>query len=230
MKRKYALLSVVIASLFAASTLWGQGSYKAVKGGPPGAAIPSGVQAVLESQSVEFENSQGAPVCEIWWRKGIPYAKPASATPDVIYTGLGMGEFMGVLHFPKNDTDYRGQSIKAGYYTLRYALIPQDGNHMGVSNYRDFLLMIPIQDDTNPTQTMTFNEVVKESRLTAGTGHPAVLMLESVTQGSSATFPSAVQDDQGNWTVDVRLDASDAGQPQQLPLALVLVGQYQGEG
>lgn len=230
MKRKYALLSVVIASLFAASALWGQGSYKAVKGGPPGAAIPSGVQALLESQSVELENGQAAPVCEIWWRKGIPYSKPASPTPAVIYTGLNMGEFLGVLHFPQTGTDYRGQSIKPGYYTLRYALIPQDGNHMGVSNYRDFLLLIPIQDDASPTQTMSFNEVVKESRLTTGTGHPAVLMLAPVTQASNASFPSAMQDDQGNWTVDVKLDTSGGGPAQQLPLALVLVGQYQGEG
>ncbi len=229
MTRKQTVLSCFIVLLFAATALWGQGTYKAVEGGPP-AAVPGGVQSALESQSVELENSQGSPVCEIWWRKGIPYAKPASPAPDVIYAGLNIGEFLGVIHFPGNGTDYRGQSLKAGYYTLRYALIPQDGNHMGVSNYRDFLLMIPISDDTNPAQDMTFDQVVKASRLATGTGHPAVLMVDPVNQGSSMTFPSAIQDDQGNWAVDVKLDTSDSGQAQQLPFSLVLVGQYQGEG
>lgn len=138
-----------------------------------------------------------------------------------------MGELVGVISFPKAVTDYRGQSIKAGTYTLRYALIPQDGNHMGVSSYRDFLLLIPVADDTNPSQNMTFDQVVKASRLTAGTGHPAVMMLDQVNQGS-AKFPAAVQDDQGNWALDVKLDVSQNGQTQQMPFAMVLVGHYQG--
>jgi hypothetical protein len=226
MRQKPAIIAVVSVLLFFGSLAWGQGSYKAVAGGPPRASgVPASMQGMLETQSVQFENAQGAALCRIWWRKDIPTTKGSS--PDVIYGGLSMGEFVGVIHFPKATTDYRGQSIKPGDYSLRYALIPQDGNHMGVSSYRDFLLLVPVADDTDPSQTMTFDQVVKASRLAAGTGHPAVMMLDPVNQGTSK-FPAAVQDDQGDWALDVKLDVSQNGQSQQMPFAMVLVGQYQG--
>jgi hypothetical protein len=226
MRRKRADVLLLTAWLLLGSLALGQGSYKAVTGGAPSAGIPGSVRGALAAQSVQFENAQGAPLCQIWWRKGIPVTK-ASSSADVIYGGLSMGEFVGVIDFPKAATDYRGQSIKAGDYTLRYALIPQDGNHMGVSSYRDFLLLVPIADDRNPEQTMTFDQVVKASRLAAGTGHPAVMMLDPASQ-SAAKFPAAVQDDQGNWALDVKLDVSQGGQAHQMPFAMVLVGQYQG--
>jgi hypothetical protein len=227
MRLKPATRLLVLALLLGGCQAWAQGSYKAVPASPPGASnIPSSIQGMLQSPGVQFEDAQGAPLCQIWWRKGVPTTK-ASASGDVLYAGLSMGELVGVIHFPKGTTDYRGQAIKPGDYTLRYALIPQDGNHMGVSSYRDFLLLIPVADDTNPSQSMTFDQVVKASRLTAGTGHPAVMMLDQASQGATK-FPSAFQDDQGNWALDVKLDVSQGGQPQQMPFALVLVGHYQG--
>jgi hypothetical protein len=224
MRNKLGIALLVASQFLVAALAWGQGAYKVVETGGPDAGIPAATQAVLVSQGVTFENAQGASLCEIWWRKGIPVTQaPPSASGDVLYTRLTVGEFVGVIHVPKTLTDYRGQAIKEGDYTLRYALIPQDGNHMGVSTYRDFLLLIPVADDPNPSQTMAFDQVVKASRLTTGTGHPAVLMLAPV--GQNAKFPSAIQDDQGNWTLNSKLDTSSGG---QLPFAVILVGQYQG--
>ncbi|MGH9402012.1 MAG: hypothetical protein ACRD2P_07900 [Terriglobia bacterium] len=202
-----------------------QGSYKVTSGGSAPAAVPAPIQAVLEPQGEQFTAAQGPPVCEIWWRKGIPAQKSAGGSADVLYGGLSMGELIGVVNFPAAAKDFRGQSIKPGYYTLRYALIPQDGNHMGVSSYRDFLLLIPIASDTNPSGNMAFDEVVKASRLATGTGHPGVMMLDPPSQGANAAFPGAFQDDQGNWALEVKLDT---GGGHQLPFAVVLVGQYQG--
>jgi hypothetical protein len=219
------------ASFFLVVALgWSQGAYKAVVGKAPSASqIPQSIQSTLEAQGVQFENAQGTPICEIWWRKGIPTQKSPAASSDVLYGGLSMGEFVGVIYFPSASKDYRGQAIKPGYYTLRYGLIPQDGNHMGVSSYRDFLLLIPIASDSNPTQDLSFNDLVKASRLTTGTGHPAVMMLDPATQNSGSKLPAAVQDDQGNWALDVNLDTKPAGGAEQpLPFAMVLVGQYQG--
>lgn len=228
MNRKKLSVLLISGLFLCAAFACAQGSYKATADGAPDAVIPSSVRAVLESQGVQFSGVQG-PVCEIWWRKGIPEGKTAGASGDILYGGLNMGEFVGVLHLPAAAKDFRGQAIKPGYYSLRYALIPQDGNHMGVSSYRDFLLLTPIADDANPSQDMTFNAVVKASRLTTGTGHPAVLMLDPPSQGGNAAFPAAAQDDQGNWALDVKLDVKPvAGGAAKLPFAVVLVGQYQG--
>ncbi|MGH9326036.1 MAG: hypothetical protein ACRD2B_05030 [Terriglobia bacterium] len=225
--KRSAILVFVTGVFFCSAIAWGQGNYKtATIGAPNASGIPSAVVSAVGTEGIRFESSQGTPVCEVWWSKSIPMKANAGASGDVLYSGLTVGEFVGLIHFPPNSKDYRGQNIKQGYYTLRYALIPQDGNHMGVSNYRDFLLLIPVADDSNPSQVLDFNNLVKESRLATGTGHPGVMMLDPASQ--SAAFPSAVQDDQGNWALDVKLDTQKGGQNQQLPFAVVLVGQYQG--
>lgn len=217
---------LLVAAFLIATTALGQGAYKATAGGAPDAAIPANMRAQLAQQGVTFSGSQGE-ICEIWWRNGIPVGASASSSGDTLYGGLSVGEFLGVLHFPSAAQDYRAQAIKPGYYTLRYALIPQDGNHMGVSSYRDFILLIPIADDSNPAENMTFDAVVKASRLSTSTGHPAVLMLDPPKQGANS--PSAAQDDQGDWALNVKLDVkSSSGAAAQLPFAVVLVGQYQG--
>ncbi|MGH9343764.1 MAG: hypothetical protein ACRD19_08390 [Terriglobia bacterium] len=220
---KRAVLAIA-GTLLCVALAGAQGSYKVTSGSAP-AAVPAPLQAVLESQSEQFTTPQGAPVCEIWWRKGIPAQKSAGGSPDVLYGGLSMGELIGVINFPAATKDFRGQNIKPGYYTLRYALIPQDGNHMGVSAYRDFLLLVPVTDDPNPSENMSFEDVVKASRLATGTGHPGVLMLDPPSQAVTAAFPGAFQDDQGNWALEVKLSTA-GGQP--LPFAMVLEGQYQG--
>lgn len=199
-----------------------QGQYKTSAVSTP-AVVPAPIRSLLDSAGVQFTTAQGTPVCEIWWRKDVPVQKAASS-PDILYSGLSMGELVGAVNFPAVAKDYRGQTIKPGYYTLRYALIPQDGNHMGVSAYRDFLLLVPVADDANPSQNMTFEDVVKASRLATGTGHPGILMLDPPSQAANAAFPGAFQDDQGDWALEVKLSTSS----QPLPFALVVEGQYQG--
>ncbi len=202
-------------------------SYKVAPANLPSSSdVPQAVLSALQPQGESFQNASGTSMAEVWFRKGVPVTKSASSSPDVIYGGLSVGEFVGLVHFPQKTTDYRGQAIKTGYYTLRYAEIPQDGNHMGVSTYRDFLLMSPVAADTQLDQNLAFDALIKLSRQTAGTGHPAILMLDPASQSATATFPAAVADDQGNWTLQVKLDTN--GQPAQLPFAVVLVGQYQG--
>ena len=213
--------------MLTASLALAQGSYKVAPAALPGPSdVPQAILSTLGTQGENFQNSSGTAICEVWFRKGIPVAKNPSSSSDVIYGGLSVGELVGLIHFPVKTTDFRGQAIKPGYYTLRYGQIPQDGNHMGVSTYRDFLLMSPVAADTQPDQNLAFDALVKLSRQTTGTGHPAILMMDPASQSSTATFPAAVADDQGNWTLQVKLDTS--GQPAQLPFAVVLVGQYQG--
>ncbi|MGH9356011.1 MAG: hypothetical protein ACRD10_07770 [Terriglobia bacterium] len=219
----------IVAPLLCAAALCGQSGYTLKTGGAATAAeVPASVRAVLEPRADILANSQGATLCEIWWRKSIPEQKDGAASGDVLYGQLSVGEFLGVLRFPRAAKDYRGQPVSSGYYAMRYALIPQDGNHMGVSAYRDFVLLVPIADNANPTQDMTFDALVKASRLATSAGHPAVLMLDAALQDPSAQYPSASQDDQGNWALNVKLDTISGRQPGQLTFALILVGQYQG--
>ena len=100
-------------------------------------------------------NDQGATLCEVWLRKTLPTSANPNTSSDVLYGALPEGAFLGVLHFPNATTDFRSQTIKAGFYTLRYALIPQDGNHMGVNPYRDAFVLAPVSADTDPDKVLS---------------------------------------------------------------------------
>src|SRR5207237_8249180 len=103
------------------------------------------------------------------------------------------GTFIGVINFLAQVSDYRGQAIKAGHYTLRYALILNDGNHLGVSPSRDFLLLCPVTEDKDPTAQLKPEDTIKLSRLAAGTSHPSPWSLGPVT--SSEGLPNVIKNE-----------------------------------
>lgn len=210
----------VAIQLCAAVAAFGQGAYKAQPIGAPPADIPAPLRSMLDNQGVRATDPQGATICEVWLRKVLPTTGSASSSSDVLYP-LTEGAFLGVVHFPNATTDFRSQNIKAGYYTLRYGLIPQDGNHMGVNPTRDAFVMGPIAVDTDPNKVLKFDDLVKLSQQASGTPHPGFLVGAPV---SGSTFPSVYKDDSGNW--DLQLKGHSAG--GDLPVAFTIVGHWQG--
>ena len=76
---------------------------------------------------------------------------------------------MGVIRFSQPAADFRGQRIPAGFYTLRYELIPNDGNHLGVAPN---LLLVPAASDADPKAQFKFEELVALSREATGQNIP----------------------------------------------------------
>jgi hypothetical protein len=175
------------------------------------------VRGALEATGFKVALDDGTEVCRIWLRKGLPQ-QPKTDIQGAIFTSLGNSSLIGVITFPNKTTDYRGQAIKAGSYTLRYAVHPADGNHMGIAANRDFLLMIPISVDQDASAQIKFEDLVKMSAKSAGTNHPAGLNL--ISAEGQKTFPSAYQDD-SNHTVFV---AKLKGSSGEFPFALIVKG------
>jgi len=73
--------------------------------------------------------------------------------------------------------EIRGKVVKAGTYTLRYGQQPQNGDHLGISSFREFLLLSPAGVDRDP-KVLGFEGAVALSKQTAGTSHPASLSLD----------------------------------------------------
>src|SRR5271167_4564659 len=130
---------------------------------------------------------------EFWFAKQLKTATKDG--PGALYPELANAEFVGVVSLPKGMTDFRGQAIPAGAYTLRYQLLPQDGNHLGVAPNPDFLLAIPITSDPDPEQRYLYKKLVALSAKTTGANHPAVIALDS------AGDPESVVKDAQNLTV-----------------------------
>jgi hypothetical protein len=138
----FAALVLILFSLGIGASANGA-SYKIEVSATPPAGLPEKLKGGLQSQGSRILNEQGSPWCEVWIRKEIANSdKPAS--PDAKYAALHLGSMLGVMSFPSTGSDYRGQAIKPGIYTMRYCLILQDGNHMGVAPILDFVLLIPV--------------------------------------------------------------------------------------
>jgi hypothetical protein len=213
---------LVLAIQFCAlASAFGQGSYKAEAIGAAPADVPAALLSTLDSAGVRVSSDQGAPLCEVWLRKTLPTSANPNTSSGVLYGSLPEGAFLGVVHFPNGTTDFRSQTIKAGYYTLRYALIPQDGNHMGVNPTRDAFVLAPVSADKDPDKTLSFDDLVKLSGQASGTPHPGFQVGAPV---SGSTFPSVAKDDSGNWNVQMKGHGSGG----DLPLAFTVVGHWQG--
>jgi hypothetical protein len=153
---------------------------------------------------------------EFWFARTL--GAETKGSPGALYPELSNGEFIAIVNFPKGTTDYRGQAIPAGAYSLRYQYLPQDANHMGVSPNPDFLLAIPLAADPKPAEVVSSKELVSLSTKTTGTTHPAVIAMAPA--GDPA---SVVKDDQGMTVLTVNLGSGGARKSEKI--GIVLKGQ-----
>lgn len=144
-------------------------------------------------------------LAEIWMAKSAVAEKNGS--DSALYPNFGSGSFYGVISFPTGAGDFRGQKIPAGTYSLRYQLLPGDGNHMGVAPNPDFFLLVPVDLDANPPDKIPYPALVKLSAKAAGTAHPAVFSLAAPGDKS----PGAAVDESGHVvaTVPLKLGSTD---------------------
>jgi hypothetical protein len=161
-------------------------------------------------------------LCEVWVRKIVPTAPVPAQDKEIGFGQIAEGTLIGAIRFPSSVVDYRGTGIKPGVYTLRYALIPEDGNHLGAAPpQRDFLLLGPPAGDTNPA-TVTRDQTLDLSRAVTGMRHPTVWSLSPSTAG---TLPAMThQDDPDCWMLNFPLTFQGG---KSSPAALVVHGQTQ---
>ena len=184
-------------------------------------AVPEAVRQALDGKGYRLTLDGSTPACELWIRKSIP-AQAKKDVESVAYPQLAESTLFAVIHFPEAAADFRGHRIPAGFYTLRYAIMPNDGNHLGAAPSRDFLLVIPAASDTDPGATFKSQELVTMSARTTGMKHPSPLSLAQADLGPST--PTVSKDDQDHWifSATTKLNSGD-----ELPFALVVKGTAQ---
>jgi hypothetical protein len=183
--------------LACAFPVWSQ-TYKLepVTAAPEG--LPAAYASVVSSQGYRVAGPKG-PWCEVWFRKSIPTAaKPSD--PQIAFP-IAQGTLLGVMRFPGGGSDRRGQTFKAGLYTMRYSNFPVDGAHQGAAPQRDFALLTPIANDADPAAMPAFDSLVTASR-TTGTAHPCVFSLEPPP---GTDFPAVVKDGDTDWVLEVKV-------------------------
>lgn len=203
--RTLAVITILCTLGFAADGPYSMGP----AGGPPAELAPAIGQA-LQKDGIKISNS-GAAYCEIWFRTQKPTGAKTTEE-NVTLPLIPVGALVGVIRFDGKGADRRGQTIKAGVYTLRYGIMPINGDHQGAAPQRDFLLLTPAAEDRELNSTPGFDALVAMSQKASGTPHPAVLSFWK----ADSNAPGFAKQGDTDWVLQTKLGDT--------PIAVILVG------
>jgi hypothetical protein len=187
---------------------------------PPQLAEP--IRKLLNSQSIQVFDAKGDLFCEVWFRKSIPCkATPAQVQNGLSYQELEQTTLLGVIQFAQEASDYRGQPVKPGVYTLRLAFQPQDGDHMGTAPHTEFCLITSAELDQK-ADPMDAKALHDQSGRSLGTGHPGSLLLFPHTKPEPK--PSLADPGMDHLVLKHTLMLDVAGKRIPLGIALTILG------
>jgi hypothetical protein len=208
MMRGISTPQLVIPILLSAAAAFAQ--YKSESAGAPPSEVAAPIAQALQKDGVKVTNN-GQPYCEIWLRAQKP-SGTAAKEEGATMTGIPQGALLGVIRFDAQGQDRRGQSIKPGVYTLRYGLIPINGDHQGAAPQRDFLVLSPAANDKDLNATPAFDALMDMSRKASGTPHPAVLSFWK----ADADSPGLSKQGESDWVLQTKMGGT--------PVAIIVVG------
>lgn len=211
----HCVLSVYVAVSFLSPQLFAAGPNVERIGALTASNVSDELKKAVEDKGYRVV-LDGGWTAEFWCARAM--ATVGKESPGALYPELANGEFVAVVNFTKGSSDYRGQTIPPGLYTLRYHYLPQDANHMGVSPNPDFLLALPVTADVNPGEVLAYKRLISLSAKTTGAAHPAVIAM--ATTGTPA---SVAKDDQGMTILTLEVPTATAGKTEKL--GIVLKGQ-----
>lgn len=169
--------------------------------GRPPEEISTEIYAALEEEGISATLASGTRL-DFWfvWEQPGGEGNAAGAT----FPELKVGTLVGVVRISDEWTDYKGNRIEPGVFTLRYGNRPEDGNHMGVSVHLDFVLLVPVAEDPALEVDWAQADLNLMSFAATGIGHPAVMSLAPNWAGD--TEPVIFEDDAEGWALSYTWD------------------------
>jgi hypothetical protein len=180
-------------------------------GGIAARLAPGGVRATANNVTLTF-----------WWVKGLPLKTGGS---NAAWSDVEEGSLLGAVKIDHDVRDVRGKVVKGGLYTLRYGIQPANGDHLGVSPFRDFVLVSPAAIDKDPAPH-GHDGTIDLSKEAIGGSHPAVWSIDPPT--TTENLLGVHTNDLGLKAVVVELPATrDGNAAGALRFGLVLVGRIE---
>jgi hypothetical protein len=152
----------------------GGGLTASAQSSPPPAAVAPAIASKLAKSGVRVVVAKGPVTLDFWWVESLPMKGGAGAPP---WESVEEGALVGAVNVSAEFRDIRGRIIKPGVYTLRYGIQPQNGDHLGVSPFRDFLLISPAAADTDPA-AHGHDGTIELSKQAIGGSHPGVWSID----------------------------------------------------
>ncbi len=159
-------------------------------------AISGEVREVLRSDGQLVTLDSGTTL-EFWFRTDEPVESGGGS--GATFPELGVGTLVGAVRIVGEWSDYKGNPIGSGVFTLRYGMRPEDGNHMGVSVHLDFVLLVPAAEDPTVEVAWGQPDLNIMSFGSTGIGHPGVMSLAPNYEGVAE--PTLFEDDTGGWAL-----------------------------
>ncbi len=185
--------------------------------------VPEGLVDGLETRSFTL-TKDGEPVLSLWLRREIPADTGEAPTGERNYATLEQGAMMGVLEVVKPHLDYRDQMVPTGVFALRHLSQPVDGDHSGVTYFRDFLVVNPLRSNTTAASRRFDSTLAAALQLNT---HPYVWGLWPAREVATDTVPALVAVDGDKYALVVELTRDDGS---TLRLAVILVGSQPPDG
>jgi hypothetical protein len=186
---------------------------------PPPDALAKPVAEMLSPGGVRVVTGGDAKPLDFWWVKGLPIRAGAA---EPAWAGVEEGTLVGAVSLGSQFRDIRGRVIKPGVYTLRYGIQPDNGDHLGVSPYRQFLLLSPAASDPDPAPR-GHEGTIEISTLAVGGSHPAVLSIDPPVAKAEALQLHKTELDHEAVIMEVPL-VRDGKPSGTLRFGLVLIG------
>jgi hypothetical protein len=192
---------------------------------PAPAEVSDAIKQTLQNKSIQLLDGDKL-AYQFWFRSEIPLkAKPESAAKAL--SSLAELTFLGVVTVGEGRRDYKDNEIAPGTYTMRFGLQPQDGDHLGTSEFPFFAVLIPIKSDPDPQGLKTYKSMVKASGKGTATGHPVVLSLRPAS-GEGGVTPKLVTPAPEHKAIllTIPAKASEVNQPSGISFELVYEGKF----
>jgi hypothetical protein len=192
----------------------------APNGSPPPSGVAAPIASKLAKSGVRVSVSKGPATLDFWWVESLPLKSGSSA---LSWDDVEEGTLVGVVSLSAEFRDIRGKMLKPGLYTLRYGLQPENGDHLGVSPFRHFLLLSPAAADTNPAPT-GHDGTIEISKTSIGGSHPGVWSIDPPVVKEAAALQvhkTNLKHDAVIMEVPVARDGKPAG---ALRFGVVLIG------
>ncbi len=213
---------VTFAGLLAAANLYAL-ELKVVDKAPP-EALAADIRAKLQGKAIQLLDGT-KPAFEFWLVSELPLAsKPAGLAKAL--DSVGTATLLGAVKVSKQQRDYRDDPLPAGVHTMRLALQPQDGNHLGTAEFGWFAVLVPAALDPKPDAITDYKSLVKASTKLTVTEHPVILSLRPATEEGAA--PKLFAPVEEHKSLRVSIPARVGGKEEKTSLVFEIV--YEGKG
>lgn len=214
--------SALLAALLASKAFCQEHRIEMIPAAPEATGLSSDFDAMFSDEGLKVLRGASRVVCEFWPCKEWETKPDFEQTSERLYP-FQPGQLIGLMHYKRRGKDFRDQTIKSGWYTLRYALQPTDGNHEGTSPTRDFLLMVRAEDDKSPA-SFNIKELFAASAEAAGSAHPAMLCLQRPPDDTPSEPSIRHVDDNDWWILHVTGKGASGGEAKDVSVDLIVVG------